>query len=85
MKLSKEIFPDGYIPELLAACQKAAIQLSIRSGIEVKAIIKPVDGPYDPWATYDSNTPLEIVFQALDNYYNTLKEVRKALKLKAFL
>lgn len=90
MKLPKS-YPtfsdDPYIKELFDASQKAAIQLTLRSGIIVKAIMKPVKD-FVSFATVPISTgddEWEIVFRTMGQNYDSLKEVRRALKLKAFL
>jgi hypothetical protein len=95
MKLpSKSHEKDTYNDELFDACQKAAIRLTLQSGIIVKAVMVPIEPP-DGWPAFMATFPTsfsqplpeleyEIVFKTMGNRYGSLKEVRKALKMKAF-
>jgi hypothetical protein len=93
MKLpQKENDHDTYYTDLLKGAQQIAIRLTLRTDTPVKAMIIPIE-PEGGWLSYDwsgdkySQAPLryELVFIAMGNKYQSLKEVKKALKLKAFL
>lgn len=89
MKLPpKQHSDDKYNDKLFDACQEAAIKLTVKTGIIIKVISRPIE-PACGWRDYDYMTmpdvEHEIVFRAMDNNYNTLPELRKALKLKAFI
>ena len=91
MKLPQYNYDDKYQDELFEACQKAAIQLTIRAGTIVKAYLQPVC-PAGGWQFQPFPPPAgtpdpewEIVFKTMGKTYDTLKEVRKVLKMKAFL
>lgn len=83
---------DTYLNELFEECKRAAIRLTIQSGIMVRVAIRPVNG-YTQFPTAVAPIPApipgsedhEIVFKAMGQTFSNLKEVRKYLKLKAFL
>lgn len=77
-----------YNAQLFDACQKAAIQLTVRTGIIVQAVMQPIC-PAAGWQyqPYDPNAPepdWEIIFKAMGQKYDNLKEARRALQMKAF-
>lgn len=86
----KENDHDEYYKELIQQAQKIAARLTLQTGTAVKAAILPM-APEGGWAAYDWMDPMrpeldyELVFIALDQRFRNLKEVKKALKLKAFL
>jgi hypothetical protein len=90
MKLPpRETEPDTYYAALIDAAQKIAVRLTLQSGTVVKAAIRPLP-PEGGWMSYDWTNPNselehELVFYALGKAFPNLKEVKKALKLKAFL
>jgi len=93
MKLPrKENEHDTYYADLLKGAQQIAVRLTLQTGVPVKAVIRPIEpeGGWQ-WTTSDMlfmnpiQIDYELVFLAMGNKYETLKEVKKALKLKAFL
>jgi hypothetical protein len=88
MKLPNRNYNGKYNGELFEACQKVAIQLTIRTGTIVQAVMQYIE-PAGGWSqNFDPNAPepeQEIVFKAMGQSYDNLKEVRRALKMKAFL
>lgn len=88
MKLPTKLhYDDKYGDKLFDACQDAAIRLTVKTGIIVRAVSQPIE-PAGGWGNYDYTTTelqYEIVFHAMDNVYKTLSELRKALKLRAFI
>ena len=88
MKLPNRNYNSKYNSELLDACQKVAIQLTIKTGPIVQAVMQYIE-PTGGWSQdFDPKAPepdQEIVFKAMGQTYDNLKEVRRALKMKAFL
>lgn len=71
---------DPYLEKLFDECQRAAIRLTIQSGIMVRVMVKPEED-----CSFSTSSEIQIVFTATGKSFTTLKEVRRHLKLKAFM
>lgn len=78
---------NEYLQEVLSAYERAAAQLTLRYNVFVEVISKNYHGA-TTWTMNPRRHSLhntELIFKVLDREFNTPKDVRKFLKLKAFL
>ena len=70
-------YDHKYVDALCDACLKRAAKISVKTGVAIKPIIRQIKIG-DEWSS-------EIIFEALGQEFESLKDDKKAIKMKAFM
>lgn len=70
-------YDHKYIDALCDTCLKRATKISAKTGIAIKPIIRQIKIG-DAWSN-------EIIFEAMGQEFESLRDVKKAIKMKAFI